>query len=230
MTLSRFLRLLTSNKALILRLLSLMSFVVLSYTAYRIYQQIFQERSVSGVVNIENNSNVHSKMSLGGFQPLNGTPFLMAAISSQQNYQQSYYDKEALGIRNFLFFNSQDKSARKLVPKNEFLFLRSENLGKQTPQGNIITNVRGIWYELVTADSNGDKRLTREDDKTIAVSDVSGASYTEIIRQVDRVLATHQPNETTFLIFYTSGRKNFVTEININTRTVLVTQELPLLE
>ena len=154
MTRSQFLRLLKSTKALILLFFGLITLVVLSYTAYRIYQQIFQERSVSGVVNIENNSSVHSKMSLGGFQPLNGTPFLMAAISSQQNYQQSYYDKEALGIRNFLFFNSQDKSARKLMPKNEFLFLRSENLGKQTPQEKNLTLHRRRTARILGSQSN----------------------------------------------------------------------------
>jgi hypothetical protein len=90
----------------------------LGYGAYRIYQGLFRERNVFDVVNLEsNNGNLQQQMYLGVFEPLNGTPYLIAAISSQQNYRQTYYDKEALSIRNFLFFDASNKTGRKLIPK-----------------------------------------------------------------------------------------------------------------
>ncbi|ALF55512.1 hypothetical protein ACX27_26055 [Nostoc piscinale CENA21] len=134
----------------------------------------------------------------------------------------------AFGI--FLFFNTSDQSAWKLVTNNNSLFLRYQQLGLSTPPENVVKKVQGIWYEVVTADSDGDKHLTASDRKTIAVSDFAGKSYTEIIRQVDQVVGTHQPNDSTLLVFYTSEAKNFVTEINIPERKAVVTKQLPLLD
>jgi hypothetical protein len=210
--------------------IGLVVLVVLGYMAYRIYQNVFGERTVSNVVNTEINANVKTKISLSSFESLNGTPYLIAAVSSEQDYRQSYYEKEATSIRNFLFVNGSDKSARRLVTKNDFLFLAYEKLGQQTQQQSVVNKVRGILYQVVTSDTNGDNRLNSSDRKTIALSDVSGANYTEVIPQVDIVLGTHQKEEAALLVFWVSGGKNFVTEINIPARKVTVTKQLPSLE
>ncbi|MBD2593440.1 hypothetical protein H6G74_03740 [Nostoc spongiaeforme FACHB-130] len=226
----RFPNFLTTIRAIIIVLCGLMTFSILGYAAYRIYQELFRERHVGDIVNLETDSDVKVQFSLNSFEVIKGTPYLMSTISSQQNYRQSYYEKEAASIRNFLFFNTSDQSAWKLIPNNNSLFVRYQTLGLSTPPENVIKKVQGIWYEVVTADSDGDKRLTASDRKTIAVSDFAGKNYTEVIRQVDQVLGTHQPNEATFLVFYTSDAKNFVTEINIPKRKVVVTKPLPPLE
>jgi hypothetical protein len=210
--------------------IGLVVLVVLGYMAYRIYQNVFGERTVSNVVNTEINANVKTKISLSSFESLNGTPYLIAAVSSEQDYRQSYYEKEATSIRNFLFVNGSDKSARRLVTKNDFLFLAYEKLGQQTQQQSVVNKVRGILYQVVTSDTNGDNRLNSSDRKTIALSDVSGANYTEVIPQVDIVLGTHQKDEAALLVFWVSGGKNFVTEINIPARKVTLTKQLPSLE
>jgi hypothetical protein len=210
--------------------IGLVVLVVLGYMAYRIYQNVFGERTVSNVVNTEINANVKTKISLSSFESLNGTPYLIAAVSSEQDYRQSYYEKEATSIRNFLFVNGSDKSARRLVTKNDFLFLAYEKLGQQTQQQSVVNKVRGILYQVVTSDTNGDNRLNSSDRKTIALSDVSGANYTEVIPQVDIVLGTHQKEEAALLVFWVSGGKNFVTEINIPARKVTLTKQLPSLE
>ncbi|MCC5635948.1 hypothetical protein LC593_08775 [Nostoc sp. CHAB 5844] len=226
----RFPSLLTSVRALIIIICGLITLMISGYTAYRIYQELFRERNVSHIVNTETDANIQVHINLGLFELLKGTPYLMAAITSQQNYRQSYYEKEASSIRNFLFLNTNDKSAWRLVPNNNFLFLRHERLNLSTPPRDVVKNVQGIWYEVITADSNGDKRLTTDDRKTIAVSDVSGKNYTELIHQVDQVLGKHQLNDSTLLVFYTSGAEHFVTEINIPVRQAVVTKQLPPLE
>jgi len=221
---------LTSMKMLIISVSSLILLMILGYTAYKSYQQLFRERPVSDIVNTETNPNIQVKIYLGSFEALNGTPYLMAPVTSQQNYRQSYYEKEASSISNFLFFNSSDKSARRVVPNNKFLFLRSEKLEQSKSPKDGVKKVLGIWYEVVTADSDGDKRLTTDDHKTVALSDVSGENYTEIIRKIDQILGTYQRNDSTLLVFYKSGAKHFVTEINIPARQAVVTQQLPSLE
>ena len=97
---------------------------------------------------------------------------------------------------------------------------------EQNPQTKI-NKVNGIWYTVVTSDTNKDKRLDSRDQKVIAVSDVSGNGYTELIKKVDRVLGSHQKNQNNVLVFYESGGKNFVAEIDIFQRKLLIEQNLP---
>ncbi|ALF55511.1 hypothetical protein ACX27_26050 [Nostoc piscinale CENA21] len=100
----RFPSLLTAIRAIIILLCGLMTFSILGYAAYRIYQELFRERHVGDIVNLEPDSDVQVKFNLVLFEVIRGTPYLMATISSQQNYRQSYYEKEAASIRNFFIF------------------------------------------------------------------------------------------------------------------------------
>ena len=135
-----------------------------------------------------------------------------------------------------MFINGNDKSAKKLLTKNNLLFLNAQNV-LENPQNVVeqnaqtkINKVNGIWYTVVTADTNNDKRLDGRDQKTIAVSDVSGSGYTELIDKVDRVLGSHQKNQNNVLVFYESGGKNFLAEIDISGRKLLTEQNLPVID
>lgn len=175
------------------------------------------------------NSQPIKKMVLGNFELLNGSPFLLASVDDIQDerYQLSLSSSSSSSthIRNYLFLNKTDLSAHRLVPKNEWLFLQNEKLG-QFKNGDLI-KVEGLWYAVVKEDTNSDKQLTELDRKTIAMSDVTGKSYTEVIPQVDRILGTHRKGATTLQIFYDLNDRNFVTEVNIQTRQVIRTRELP---
>ena len=224
-----FFRWLKSANVLLFFFLGLIMLVVFGYAGYYIFRDISRERSVYNSVNQESKTDVKVKMNLDNFQSLSGTPYLMAAISSQQNYRHSYYDKTAGSIRNYLFVNGNDKSAKRLLPKNDFLFLDAKNVVEQNPQTKI-NKVNGIWYTVVNADTNNDKRLDDRDQKTIAVSDVSGNGYTELIKKVDRVLGSHQKNKNNVLVFYESGGKNFFAEIDVSGRKLLTEQNLPVID
>jgi hypothetical protein len=175
------------------------------------------------------NSQPVKKMVLGNFELLSGSPFLLATVNTVQDeryqFSSSSSGSSSTYVHNYLFFNRTDLSAHRLVPKNDWLFLQHEKLG-QYRNGDLI-KVEGLWYAVVKEDTSSDKQLTELDRKTIAMSDVAGKSYTEVISQVDRILGTHRKGATTLQIFYSLNDKNFVTEINIQTRQVIRTRELP---
>ncbi|MEO1378464.1 MAG: hypothetical protein AAFW70_30215, partial [Cyanobacteria bacterium J06635_10] len=196
-------------------IIGLIVLVVFGYGGYQLGRYILRERTADNLVNTEAEKDEKVKMTLGNFRELEGTPYLMAPVNSQQNYRQNYYDKQASSIRNYLFLNANDKSARRLVPRNNFLFINAQEVVLKRREDKI---VRGIWYEVVKADSNNDKRLSDKDKKIIAVSDVSGSDYTEVIDEVDRVLGSHQKNSTTLLIFYELDNREYVGEIKVRLR------------
>lgn len=222
-------RWLKSVNVLLFFFLGLIMLVVFGYAGYRIFGDISRERNVYNSVNQETTSDIEVKMSLSNLEPLSGTPYLIAPIGSKQNYRQSYYDKSTDSIRNYLFFNGNDRSAKKLLTKNDFLFLNANNVVQQNTQTKI-NKVNGIWYTLVTEDTNNDKRLDSRDKKTIAVSDVSGNGYTELINKVDRVIGSHQKNQNTVLVFYESDGKNIFAEIDVSQRKLITEQNLPVID
>jgi len=226
----RLIRLIQSANAFIFFGVGLLLLSVLGYTAYQIYQSSFRERTISGIVNTENTPQTEpAKMSLGTFMPIEGTPYHFAPISAEQNYRQDYYDKAALSTRNYLVLNTKDKSAVRLVPNNDALFLSIEKLGQPAKSGNL-KKTEGLWYQVVKADTNGDKRLTESDRKVIAVSEVSGKSYKELIFQVEQVLGSSQTSPNTLLVIYRTNAKNFVSEIDLKAQKVVSTKELPPIE
>lgn len=197
--------------------------VVFGFGGYQLGRYFLRERTVSNLVNTKAQKDDKIKISLGNFQELEGTPYLMAPVNSQENYSQNY-DKKASSIRNYLFVNADDKSVQRLVRRNEFLFLNAQEVVLKRSTDEI---VRGMWYEVVKADSNNNKRLDDKDKKTIAISDVSGSDYTEVIDEVDRLLGSHQKNSTTLLVFYELDGREYIGEISIAKRVLVEKQVLP---
>ena len=199
--------------------------LVFGFAGYQIGRFFLRERVGTGAslanTNLQKDNKV--KVSLGSFRELEGTPYLMAPINSQGNNRQNSYNKKSPNIRNYLFLNGEDKSSRRLVPENDFVFLNAREVVLERRDDKI---VRGMWYEVVKADSNNDKRLGHEDKKTIAISDTSGSDYTEVIDEVDKLLGSHQKNSTTLLVFYEFDGREYVGEINIPERTLVEKQVL----
>lgn len=219
-----------SANTLIFFCVGLLLLSVLGYAAYQIYSSTFRDRSISEVVRLDGkDEKSKTKVSLETFEPIVGTPYLFAPISAEQDYRQVYYDKSALSVRNYLVLNLNDKSAVRVVPNNNSLFLNADRIGQKNEKGEII-KTQAIWYQVIKTDTNGDKRLTETDQKTIAISDVSGKNYTELLPKVDRILGTHQPAATTLLLIHQTDEKNFVTEIDVLNRKVTETKELPAIE
>ena len=203
----------------------LIALVVFGYTAYRIYQDVFRSRDVSSMVNIEANMQMNSEWALGDFDRLEGTDYLMAPVHSTQTYQAAYYEKGTSAVRNYLFVNAIDKSSLWLVPHNNYLILSRHKEFYTPPRGSSL--VTWLRYEVVKSDTNQDGRLTRDDKRTIGISDPNGNRYSELITNIDQILGYEMLNENSFLIFYRTDTKNYIAEINISERSIIVTNELP---
>jgi hypothetical protein len=201
---------------------------LMGYVAERIYKYSTRDHSVSNVVFTDQGdpSLKSTKVSLGSFEIIEGTPYRMAAIVIEQESDRGYYTKGASSATSYLVLNTKDKSAIRLTPKNNSLFIRAEKLGKIDQDGKLV-QASSLWFVVAKADTNNDRRLTEEDRKSIAVSDVSGANYTEVIPNVDRLLNTFQINETNILTIYEKGGKIFATEVDLAQKKVIETKELP---
>ena len=182
------------------------------------------------------------------FQQINGTPYLYAPIyvaeKEQRNivkqiksgsYEDWKEDKYGADIRNYMFVHRDNLSASKLLTNNSSRLIRLEQIGEPAPpdksnpdstRTKSIKTVKALWHVRVLADTNGDKILNDLDRQQIGISDVSGANYTEIINDIDKILLVYPKGIDRRLVIYTSGNKRFVANIDIPTRQV-TTKELP---
>jgi len=204
--------------------IGLIVLVVFGFGGYQLGRFFLSEPTANNSANEKPQKDNKEKKSLGNFRELEGTPYLIAPVNSQPNTRSNSYEKKSLTVRNYLFVNGNDKSAEKLVSGHEFVFLNAQEVFLERRDDKI---VRGMWYEVVKADTNNDERLDNKDKKTIAVSDVSGSDYTEIIDGIDRLLGSHQKNSTTLLVFYELDNREYVGEINILRRVLVEQQVLP---
>jgi hypothetical protein len=187
------------------------------------------------------------------FQQIDGTPYLYAPIYVATQEQKSIikqiksaasdsYEGRNWGvvdIRNYMFVHRDNLSASKLLTNNSSRLLAMEQLSKtivparpdpDSPiKGKGIKTVTALWHLRVLADTNGDKMLDESDRKQISISDVSGANFTEIIRDIDKVLLVYRKGLDRRLVIYTSGTKRFIADVDIPNRRA-TTKELPPIE
>jgi hypothetical protein len=174
------------------------------------------------------------------FQPINSTPYLHAPIYVAEGEQKSIVrqiksasseeyrrDYTGIDIRNYMFVDRDSLSANKLLPNNNSRLLEIEQIGTPTSpakSGKSIKTAKSLWYVRVLADTNGDKVLNDRDRKQIGISDVSGANYTEIIQDIDKILLLQRKGIDRRLLIYTSGSKRFVANVDISKRVANIKQ------
>lgn len=177
------------------------------------------------MVNVEQDANINSEWTLGGFRKIGNNGFMISPVYAKQEYNVGLGSgKEAASTRNYLFLNSVDKATRWLVPTNKYLFLDEDDVKEGNDNNG---KLLALEYRLVTADSNNDGRLTQTDKKTFGMSGLDGADFTELVNGIDEFLSDEQPGPDTLLLIYRSDAKNLVTEIKISEKKVMQTKELP---
>lgn len=185
------------------------------------------------------------------FQQLNGTPYLYAPIyvadrerknivkqikEAAASYDSYEGRKEEIDIRNYLFINRNDLASGKLLTNNQARIWKMEEIGDRTPasksnpdQFRPMKTVRHLWYVATTTDTNSNQTLDRGDRQQIAISDVSGANYTVVIKDIDDLISVYPQGGDRRLVIYRFGSKRFVANVDIATRRTTV-KELPAID
>jgi hypothetical protein len=195
------------------------------------------------------------KVLMTNFQQLNGTPYLYAPIyiateeqsrsiakqiksavaKSASSYDSSSEWDYTIDIRNYLFVHRDNLSASKLLTDNNARILQLEQIGESFPvlvksdrdrPPSGLKKVTALWYVAAPKDTNGDKLIDGRDRKSIAISEVSGANYTEVIKDIDKIIFIQPKGIEHRLAIYMSGKKYFVADIDTTKRTATV-KELP---
>ncbi len=88
---------------------------VLCFAGYGIFRETTRERQVRNIVNVADESDVDEKWRLGYMKGIDGSPYLMIPLHSDQSYAQSYYSKSSYSTRNYLFINRRRDRLKVLI-------------------------------------------------------------------------------------------------------------------
>ena len=174
------------------------------------------------------------KKVLGGFHPIDGTQYQLASIDipseggGRYDFSQLFSSgRSDYGVYNYVFWDTQSESVYALLPSNEDSILSIQ--GYPVPDSNATPKIPVAWwfYTLAKDDTNQDEKLTLADEKTLAISDVGGKGYTELVSGVDVVLGDVYKDGNILLLIYRAKDKNFLAHVDLTSRKVTQTTELP---
>lgn len=163
---------------------------------------------------------------LGGFAPIRGTDYLVAPIlrdvtaraSSGFSMSSPGYTPET--THNLIFLNQRDETIRQLLPTNDQVFVYRESFPEQRDEDEEAVPIAWFLYGVVAADTNDDGQLDQGDRLTLAVSDVGGQGYTEVLADVETVLGTTQRDPNTLLVIVRQDDAYQLARIDLPSRTL----------
>ena len=170
---------------------------------------------------------------LGNFEPVPGRPFLVAPIVDRPDgyagrgsgsFSSSNYSQLP---RNYVFLDTAHETFQRLLPSNGWRVLAKNGFpGKNGPE-TAPEPTEWFVYDIVKADTNKDGQLSYGDALTIAVSDAAGRDYTELLSDVEQVHSTSLREPSTLLVVYRSQARSWIARVDLKTRQVESTTELP---
>lgn len=191
-----------------------MSLVVLSGVLYFFVKDATRTRQVDNVANTVAGEVEKRRFQLGNFDQVAGLEVLRAPLEVEETYRFGSGPKEAGSIRNYLYFDPANKQSRWLKKDFESLIVETKSLPESEynqPPKSVQINV----YTIVATDSNRDQRLSREDEKQIAISRPDGTGFRVIVPAADRVNEVTIVRGNSLLILYSRGPKLLGAELPI---------------
>ena len=165
-----------------------------------------------------------------------GTAFLVAPIvdvrdqgrgSFADSFSSSSYAGERGLPRNYVFLDPVHETFQRLMSWNGWRILGKTGFPPQNQHGMPGEPTEWFVYEIVKADTNGDGHWDYGDELTIAVSDAAGRDFTEVLSKVERVHSTSRRDPSTLLVVYRSQARAWIARVDMKTRKVVNTSELP---
>lgn len=107
--------------------------------------------------------------------------------------------------RNILFISGSDKKARWLFPDQGKIIISVAKLHKNNDGENNDGNIKVLYFEIVSEDSNGDGELTGQDNSNVALARPDGLGIKEILHGISNVLSYEIINDSQLTIVYQLG-------------------------
>jgi hypothetical protein len=204
----------------------LMAVLVLIITGYTIFKESTKKKEVRNIVNVTDEATVDEKWKLGYLRNVDGTPYVMVPLHTDQSYAHSYYSKSSNSTRNYLFINSKTNDKKWLFDTNEYLIINDEFLSEKSYREDSRV-IRAILYHVVKSDTNRDKKLTNEDASDVLISKPGGGGLKSILLGLDIFIGHRTLDKDTLLLVYQKKGVGYSATLSIKNLELSNVSELP---
>jgi len=179
------------------------------------------------------------KLSLGSFQCIRGTSFLRASLTSNawRSFASSYSGDLT---RNYVFLNGDEVSFSKLFATDAQVIVRTIDLSEQsTPSPREESSqtckdapnpIEHLAYLVVNNDTDGDKKLSFDDNREFAIADPSGKNYVAVIQDIQDLHGyVHRPELGDLVLIYRREGAHYASTIDLAERKVTSTETIDIL-
>ena len=223
---NKFFRFVWRFNGLILMIAGMLSIIVLAFAGYGIIRDVTRERNTHNTVNVQDENDIKEKWQLGYMSNIQGSPYVMIPLNSEQSYAQSYSSKSSSSTRNYLFINSLNNEKHWLFGNNDYLIAETDLLSEEEYNSDK-REIRAIIYKIVKSDTHDDKSLTNDDLQTVGLSLPSGRGYKEILDKIDFFIGHRLIDKETLLIVFQRKGVGFSANVNLSDFTISDETEWP---
>jgi hypothetical protein len=223
---SKFFKYVWRFNGIVLMICGILAIVILIFAGYSIYLKTTRDINTVNIVNIKQGVEIKEEWQLGYMSEVQGTPYVMIPLYSNQNYATSSYDKSTSSVRNYLFINSKDNKQNWLFDNNKHMIISTDML-LEYKRDTKEQNTRAILYRAIKKDTDNDGLLTRQDLESISISLPDGSKYKELVQDIDMFIGYRTVDENILLIVYQKEGVGYSANINLSTFTISNEQELP---
>jgi hypothetical protein len=201
---------------LLLGVLGIFSCIIYAFARSSLFSE--EEKKEAAVVTTDKKQE-KQYLQLRSASILSGTNTLRSSLSKIQSNRSFLKSEYGGSISNFLFMDSANLKSWWLLPDHEGIIQESHDL--TTPRHGNNRKVVSSVYEIITEDSNGDGRISLDDNPRLFFSTNQPSSGLDLIAQSTRIIAIEQINDTqAVILFQTSSETRAKTFLISNGATV----------
>ncbi len=181
----RFFRRVWQFNALVIAVAAILAIVLMCFVIFEVYKSATRTRNASSIVNVDTSDmgDVEVNYRLGRTEYFSDNEIISFRLLMVQEYDFSYGStKTTENTVNYLFFDINLRQNRWLLEGNDQLILQRTDLSNN-PDARA-EPIAAHLYTLVRNDTNGDGKLTAEDNQILAIARADGSQFTELFTDV----------------------------------------------
>jgi hypothetical protein len=184
------------------------------------------EHKDAAVVDINQGTHQREYLNLGSSTKMTGLSVVRMPLNSDTSYRSFSSESSGGRTRNFLFIDFSSMSSKWLFDGFQRLILNEHDL--YASLNNSGTNVVGSIYEVVASDTNGDGKVTEDDQVAAFWGTPDGKDVIEVVSSAKRILSVEQVTDTEVLIIYQQEKSTVALLLSTSTGKKIREGQLPM--
>ena len=184
------------------------------------------EHKDAAVVDINQGTHQREYLNLGNSTKMTGLSVVRMPLNSDTSYRSFSSESSGGRTRNFLFIDFSSMSSKWLFDGFQRLILNEHDL--YASLNNSGTNVVGSIYEVVASDTNGDGKVTEDDQVAAFWGTPDGKDVIEVVSSAKRILSVEQVTDTEVLIIYQQEKSTVALLLSTSTGKKIREGQLPM--